>query len=31
VHRALEQVFDHAVQVRPGPQRAQVSLAIDEE
>jgi iron complex transport system ATP-binding protein len=31
LHRALEQVFDHAVQVRPGPQRAQVSLAIDED
>jgi len=31
LHRALEQVFDHAVQVRPGLLRAQVSLAIDEE
>jgi iron complex transport system ATP-binding protein len=31
VHRVLEQVFDHAVQIRPGTRRAQVSLAIDEE
>jgi iron complex transport system ATP-binding protein len=31
LHRALEQVFDHAVQVRLGPQRAQISLAIDED
>lgn len=29
LHRALEQVFDHAVQVRAGPRRAVVSLAID--
>ena len=31
LHRALEQVFDQAVQVRAGPRRAVVSLAIDEE
>jgi iron complex transport system ATP-binding protein len=30
LHQALEQVFDHAVHVRAGPQRAVVSLAIDE-
>lgn len=30
LHRALEQVFDNAVQVRAGLRRAQVSLAIDE-
>jgi iron complex transport system ATP-binding protein len=31
LHRALEQVFDHAVQVKAGPKRAMVSLAIDED
>ena len=31
LHRALEQVFDHAVRVRPGPRHTEVSLAIDEE
>jgi len=31
LHRALEQVFDDAVRVRPGPHRPHITLAIDDD